>query len=91
MDAARGNAGGVGHYHVDSCENNVPASPDRNGVVPTDTNGQPITQDQNYQQRYEPGATTYNDSHERVDKPQAGGPNAAPDMNTWARETHQPI
>jgi hypothetical protein len=86
-------AGSVPHYHVDTCDRTQPASPDRRtGVVPTGANGQPLSQDQNYEQRYEPAAVTHDDSHNRVDQPnRPGATNPAPDMGTWAHETHLPV
>src|SRR5712692_2142172 len=63
-DAQQGKAGGIGHFHIDSCDSSQPATPNRNtGAVPTDASGQPLTQDQNYQKQYEPGAQTHDDSH----------------------------
>jgi hypothetical protein len=83
-DAQKGFAGGVGHYHVDSCDSSQQASPDRGtGAVPTDANGQPLSQDQNYQKQYEPGAMNYDDSHNPTPNPGPGG-----DRDAWAQKTH---
>jgi len=83
-------AGAPAHYHVDTCDKSKPSSPNRDGSFNTDADGNVLSQDKNYEGHYEPGAVTYNDSGERVDKPGGDPAHAAPDMGAWAQDTHLP-